>query len=132
MNYVFHCVCDSASLTNEFAPYQASQTTHPRITSDHIFKYFYTYDEKGNPDEYTFPSDYTIKNEYKTGNGALQNVKEKQSGRIIYAPGSYNARGQMNHYAIANKSIYTRLEYDEYGLPTFCLINCYNPISLPK
>jgi len=46
-------------------------------------------------------------------------VKEKQSGKIISAPGSNNARGQMNHYAIANKGIYTRLEYDEYGLPTF-------------
>ena len=46
-------------------------------------------------------------------------VKEKQSGKIIYAPGSFNARGQMNHYTIANKSIYTSLEYDVYGLPAF-------------
>jgi len=73
----------------------------------------------GNPDEYTYPSGFTIKNEYKTGNEALQSVKEKQSGKIIYAPGSFNARGQMNHYTIANKSIYTSLEYDVYGLPAF-------------
>jgi RHS repeat-associated protein len=46
-------------------------------------------------------------------------VKDKQNGKIIYAPGSFNVRGQMNHYAIANKSIYTSREYDEYGLPTF-------------
>jgi RHS repeat-associated protein len=43
----------------------------------------------------------------------------KSTNIAIYEPGTYNARGQMNHFAIANKSIYTSREYDEYGLPTF-------------
>lgn len=98
---------------------QVTQKTIATDNNNKTFTYLYTYDTKGNPDEYTYPTGYTIKNEYNTTNGALKKVIEKQSGKILYAPGSYNARGQMNHYAIANQSIYTRMEYDNYGLPTF-------------
>ena len=106
-----------------------AQNIHTRLPTNRIFSYFYTYDEKGNPDEYTYPTGLTIKNEYNPANGALLSVKEKQSGKIIYAPGSFNARGQMNHYAIANKSIYTSLEYDVYGLPAFVKTGNYYPGS---
>lgn len=39
----------------EYTYNNISQTTHTRITSDRIFNYFYTYDSKGRPDEYTYP-----------------------------------------------------------------------------
>lgn len=36
-------------------------------------------------------------------------MKEKQSGRIIYAPGSFNARGQMLQYALSIAGIHTAI-----------------------
>jgi RHS repeat-associated protein len=56
-------------------------------------------------------------------------VIDKSTNTAIYEPGTYNARGQMNHYAIANKSIYTTLEYDAYGLPTFIKTGQWYPNS---
>jgi hypothetical protein len=56
----------------EYTYNNISQTTHTRITSDRIFNYFYTYDSKGRPDEYTYPTDLTIKNEYNPDNGILK------------------------------------------------------------
>ena len=31
-----------------------AQNIHTRITAERIFNYFYTYDEKGNPEEYVY------------------------------------------------------------------------------
>ena len=97
------------------------------IQTDRIFTYFYTYDDKGNLNEYTYPSGYTIVHEYYPNNGALKKVKDKITGNTIYAPGSFNARGQMNHYGIANGTIYTSTEYDPYGLPTYVKTGKFYP-----
>jgi RHS repeat-associated protein len=51
--------------------------------------------------------------------GVLENVTQKSDSKVIYEPLDYNARGQLLHYKIANGSIFTTLEFDEYGMPTF-------------
>ncbi|MGV8112395.1 MAG: hypothetical protein AB2L17_05765 [Lentimicrobium sp.] len=113
----------------EYTYNNISQTTHTRITSDRIFNYFYTYDSKGNPEEYTYPSGFTIKNEYNPENGTLKKVIDKSTNVAIYEPGSYNARGQMTHFAMNNKSLYTTFGYDDFGLPTFRMTGQYYPTS---
>jgi len=54
-----------------------SPNTHTHITSHRIFNYFYTYDAKGNPDESTYPSGFTIKNKYKPDKGPVIKVIDK-------------------------------------------------------
>jgi hypothetical protein len=71
-----------------------------------IFNYFYTYNKKGNPDKYTYPSGFTIKNEYNPDNGTLKKVIDKSTNIAIYEPGSYNARGHMTYYALSGGLIY--------------------------
>ena len=44
---------------------------------------------------------------------------DKSTNTAIYEPGTYNARGQMLHYAMNNKSLYTTLGYNDFGLPTY-------------
>jgi hypothetical protein len=44
-------------------------------------------------------------------------VIAKNSNTAIYEPGTYNARGQMMHFAMNNKSLYTTFGYDDFGLP---------------
>ncbi len=90
---------------------------------------FYTYDDKGNPDEYTYPSGFTIKNEYKPENGTLKKVIDKSTNVAIYEPGSYNAHGQMLHFAMNNKNLYTTFGYDGFGLPTYRMTGNYYPTS---
>jgi len=46
-------------------------------------------------------------------NGTLKKVIDKSTKTAIYEPGSYNARGQMTHFAMNNKLFY----------PTFVRIN---------
>jgi RHS repeat-associated protein len=109
-----------------------AQLTQKNIVTDNnnrTFSYFYTYDSKGNPDEYTYPSGFTIKNEYKPDNGTLKKVIDKSTNTAIYEPGTYNARGQMMHFAMNNKSLYTTFGYDDYGLPTYRMTGNYYPTS---
>ena len=54
---------------------------------------------------------------------------DKSTNVAIYEPGSYNARGQMTHFAMNNKLFYTTLGYDEYGLPTYRMTGNYYPLS---
>jgi RHS repeat-associated protein len=122
LNYTHYADEENADTRDTYQYNDKGQLTQKTTVTDNntiSFSYLYSYDTKGNLDEYTYPSGYTIKNEYNSENGTFERVKEKLSGKIIYAPGSYNARGQMDHYSIANQSMYTRTEYDPYGLPTF-------------
>lgn len=95
-----------------------SRITQKTEYTDHDFNYFYTYDTKGNLDEYTFPSGYVIKNAYNS-NGSLRSVTDKTASKTIYMPGNFNARGQMKDYTNSDNTLYTTLQYDPYGLPTF-------------
>jgi RHS repeat-associated protein len=81
------------------------------------------------PDEYTYPSGFTIKNEYNPDNGTLKKVIDKSTNTAIYEPGTYNARGQMMHFVMNNKSLYTTFGYDDYGLPTYQMTGNYYPTS---
>jgi hypothetical protein len=40
----------------EYSYNTIAQNIHSRITTDRILNYFYTYDSKGRPDEYTYPT----------------------------------------------------------------------------
>ena len=108
---------------------QLSQKNIVTDNNNRSFTYLYTYDSKGNPEEYTYPSGFTIKNEYNPENGTLKKVIDKSTNVAIYEPGSYNARGQMTHFAMNNKLFYTTLGYDEYGLPTYRMTGNYYPLS---
>jgi len=87
--------------------------------SGRVFTYNYAYDALGNMHEYTYPSGYSINFVNKANNGVLEKVIQKSDSKVIFEPGDYNARGQMLHYKLANGSIFTSLEFDEYGMPTF-------------
>lgn len=91
--------------------------------SGRVFTYNYEYTDLGNLKEYTYPSGYTIAFDYMDNKGinkgVLKNVTQKSDSKVIYEPLDYNARGQLLHYKIANGSIFTTLEFDEYGMPTF-------------
>jgi RHS repeat-associated protein len=109
-----------------------AQLTQKNIVTDNnnrSFTYLYTYDSKGMPDEYTYPTGFTIKNEYKADNGTLKKVIDKSTNTAIYEPGTYNARGQMMHFAMNNKSLYTTFGYDDFGLPTYRMTGNYYPTS---
>lgn len=112
----------------EYTYNNISQNTHTRITSDRIFNYFYTYDSKGNPDEYIYPSGFTIKNEYKTDKGTLKKVIDKSTNTIVYEP-FYNARGQLYQIALNNSQLVTTIGYDPYGLPTYRMTGYYDYLS---
>ncbi|MGV8112384.1 MAG: hypothetical protein AB2L17_05710 [Lentimicrobium sp.] len=59
----------------------------------------------------------------------MKKVIDKSTNVAIYEPGSYNARGQMTHFAMNNKSLYTTFGYDDFGLPTFRMTGQYYPTS---
>jgi hypothetical protein len=63
------------------------------------FTYLYTYNSKGYPDEYIYPTGITIKNEYKPNKEILKKVINKSTNTAIYEPGSFNARSLMTYYA---------------------------------
>ena len=54
---------------------------------------------------------------------------DKSTNIAIYEPGTYNAHGQMMHFAMNNKSLYTTFGYDDYGLPTYRMTGNYYPTS---
>lgn len=87
--------------------------------SNRTFTYNYVYDNLGNLKEYSYPSSYTITFDYDVNNGALKKVLQKSDNKVIYEPCDYNARGQLEHYKIANGSIFTSLEFDDFGMPAF-------------
>ena len=89
------------------------------VSSDRIFTYNYIYDALGNLKEYTYPSGYTLTYDYNENNGTLKKVIQKSDNKVIYEPGNFNTRGQLLNYKIANGSLFTSLEFDEYGMPTF-------------
>lgn len=96
-----------------------SRVAHKTVYADQNFNYFYTYDSKGNLDEYTYPSGFVIKNTYNPNNGLLVNVKDKATGKTIYVPGATNARGQVLNYTNSNGTLFTSFDYDTYGFPQF-------------
>jgi len=122
IDYV-HYVDEEGNNTRETYQYndkaQLAQKTIVTDNNNKSFTYLYTYDSKGNLDEYTYPSGFTIKNEYKPDKGTLEKVIDKRTNTAIYKPGAYNARGQMRYYAMSNGLLYTTLGYDDYGLPTY-------------
>jgi len=89
------------------------------VSSNRIFTYNYIYDALGNLTEYTYPSGYTLTYDYNENNGTLKKVIQKSDNKVIYEPGNFNTRGQLLNYKIANGSLFTSLEFDEYGMPTF-------------
>jgi len=117
-------------ITNQYN--DKAQLTQKTIATDNntrLFNYLYTYDAKNRLDEYTYPSGYTIKNEYNSENGCLVKVVDKNTNTSIYEPGPYNARGQMIYYGMNNKMLYTTMAYDEYGLPKSRMTGNFYPAS---
>lgn len=88
-------------------------------SSNRVFTYKYGYDALGKLNEYTYPSGYTLNFNYNDNNGVLIQVIQKSDSKVIYEPVDYNERGQLLHYKIANGSMYTSFEFDDYGMPTF-------------
>ena len=115
--------------TYEYTCNHQAQKIQTSISTNRTFSYLYTYDSKGRPDEYTYPSGLTIKNEYNATNGTLKKVIDKSTNTAIYEPGTYNARGQMLHYAMNNKSLYTTLGYNDFGLPTYRMTGKFYPTA---
>jgi hypothetical protein len=58
---------------------QLKQKTIVTENNKKVISHFYTYDAKGNPEEYTYPSGFTIKNEYKPDNRTLKKVIDKST-----------------------------------------------------
>jgi RHS repeat-associated protein len=88
-------------------------------SSNRVFAYNYSYDVLGNLTKYTYPSGYSLAFDYNENKGTLKKVIQTSDNKVVYEPGAYNARGQMIDYKVANGSIFTSFEFDDYGMPTF-------------
>jgi RHS repeat-associated protein len=85
--------------------------------ADQDFNYFYTYDSKGNLQNYQFPSGFTISHTYE--NGYMKRVSNNGDGSSIFAPQDYTAKGQLRWWDNgAGDIIHNFNEYDQYGFPT--------------
>ena len=84
---------------------------------DKDFNYIYTYDSKGNLQDYHFPSGFTISYTYE--NGYMKRVINSGDGSSIFAPKEYTVRGQLRWWDNgAGDLIHTYNEFDQYGFPT--------------
>jgi RHS repeat-associated protein len=98
-----------------------SYDKYGRLTKNRVildgeeFNYKYTYDLFGRKLSETFPSGFSVANEYTTY-GYLSKKRNQGNGGIIWEGSSMNAFGQ---YLTVSKGLHTTTyEYDAYGLPT--------------
>jgi RHS repeat-associated protein len=83
--------------------------------------------KSSNLKQYTYPTGYSIEYTYHNNKGTLDKVIQITGNKVIYEPLEYNSRGQMLTYKIADGGIFTSMEFDAYGMPTFIRTGKNNP-----
>lgn len=87
----------------------------------------YTYDSYGNLYKLTYPSGFSVKNEYDRG--YLTKQRRGDNNAVLYELPAYNVRGQLTGFKYGN-GLSTLLDYDDYGFPDMFLVQSGGTLNL--
>ena len=101
--------------------------TESEIIEGQTYQSGYTYDSYGNLYKLTYPSGFSVKNEYDRG--YLTKQRRGDNNAVLYELPDYNVRGQITEFKYGN-GLPTLLDYDDYGFPDMFLVQSGGTLNL--